>query len=804
MLKNYWRIAIRAIASNRLHTLISLAGLTIGLTTFFAIALFVQDELRYDRFHKNKDNIYRLAMDLGPDFNNPLTPMPLAPAMQATIPGIERTCRIFKNRNSRSLFTSGSKRFYESDYVYADSTFFSLFTFQKIRGDLENVLNKPHTIVLTASAARRYFGTTDAVGQIINIETEADGYEVRAVIDEMPEQSHMHMDFILSLSSMSQEHKDNWLIPFMFTYILVKEHTPVQQLETTLTTIVREHFSKQMKDQGARVTPQQLRVYLQPLTSIHLYSNARVELETNGNIVFVWIVSIAAVLILLLSAINFINLTTAAATIRLKEIAVRKAAGACRHQLIAQFLFESLLLCLLAGIMSMIAMYFVAPLVGNVTGKSLLWEQLFSKELWMVWVGGLLIVALLSGAYPAFYLSALQPGSILKNATTPLAQSVFVRRLLIVIQCMVSLVLVTGVLIISRQLRYMSTRDLGFNKEKLIVLPLHASLTPDKKRVIKSELLDYVGIQSVSFVNYVPGKEAYENQDVFIPEGRTRNEFVPMWYMRGDADLLSTMGFQLVAGRDLDPDLSSNATEYLLNETAVKTLGWTTASAVGKTLSTFGEGPDQLIKGRVIGIVKDFHFENFSHAVKPMVLGMHTRYWWNIVIRIDPKQTSDIMTFLEREWKSFQPDYPFEYYFVDENFASLWSSDRKLSRVLTIFTVLAIVVAAIGLFGLSVFTSTRRTKEIGVRKVLGASPVGIVGLLSREYLALIGTSWLIATPVTAWLGNIWLSEFVYRTSLDVFLFLLPGVAALMTAFLAVSGTSIRAALRNPVTSLRTE
>lgn len=811
MFKNYLLTSLRSLLRNKINTWISIAGLSIGLATGIMITFFIQDEFKYDQFNKKKDNIYRLALNLGTDFNNPLTPMPMAPAIEKEFPEIEKAVRLIKNRDSKSLFVYKDKRFYETDYLCADSSVFDVFSFNFIAGDSQTALKEPNTTIIDETTAKKYFGSENPLNKVIGIEGEKNGYKITGVVKDFPPQSHFHFNFLISFSSVNQNHKDNWLIPYMFTYILVKPNSQVAALEKKLTALTVKNFSAQVSRATGmswgdyqKKNKHGLSIYLQPLTDIHLHSNLRVELEPNGNYKYVYLFGIIAIFILLLSCVNFVNLTTASASIRAKEIGVRKVIGAMKNNLVSQFMFETFLLCIFSMIIALCIVYFALPAFNGLTGKEIYFSQLFGGKLLAGLAGILLVAAFLSGLYPAFYLSKLKPAKVLKGAFNPGSGGINLRRILIVSQFAISLGLIIGVMVVNNQLRFMSHRDLGFQKEQLIVLPLHADLSSTDKETVKNNLLKNNSVESVTMVNYVPGKEAYENQDVFIPQGKSKDEFVPMWYMRGDWDIVKTMGFHLLEGRDFNSHMATDSFAYILNEAAVEQLGWKPGEAIGKTLSSFGNGPDDIIPGHVIGVVKDFHFEDFTHSIKPMLLGVNPHYWWNVVVRINSKNIPNTLSYLEGQWKSFQPKYSFEYFFVDQNFSRLWTSDGKLSVILSIFTVIALGIACIGLFGLSIFAIERRTKEIGIRKVMGASFIQIINLLSKEYLILVMIAFIIASPIAAIFSNYWLRDFSYKTELSVWTFLTVGVAAIVITLLTISFKAIKTAITNPVKSLRTE
>ena len=434
--------------------------------------------------------------------------------------------------------------------------------------------------------------------------------------------------------------------------LVTRPNVAVNALEKKIDDIVIKNFATQITQKSGvswsdfqKKNGHGINVYLQPLLSIHLHSNLRVELEPNGNYKYVLLFGIIAILILLLSCVNFINLSTASASIRSKEIVVRKVVGALRKNLVRQFLFESVVQCLIAVIISLVIVSCSLPFVNHLTGKEMNLLQIFHPVLLSILAGTLILIILFSGGYPAFYLSGLQPVKLFKNSFNSNRDGVSLRRLLIVGQFTISLTLIIGVIIVGRQIYFMNHSDVGFQKDQLIVFPFHGDLPFDKKEALKTDILKYKSVQSVTMLNYLPGKEAYENQDVFIPQGKTKDQFVPLWYIRGDWDITKTMGFQLLKGRDFNPQMATDSFGYILNETAVKQLGWKTDNAVGKTLSTFGDGPDDIIQGRVIGVVKDFHFENFANTIKPLLIGASPHYWWNVAVRVNPGDISSTLAY---------------------------------------------------------------------------------------------------------------------------------------------------------------
>ena len=813
MLKNYFKVAFRHLGKQKLYSGINILGLGLGIATALLILLFIRDEQSYDQFHEKKDRIYRIAMNGGEDFHNPLTPMPLAPLLKEQLPEIQNAVRLHKNRDYEMLFSHGDTRYFESTYAYADSSFFQIFSFPLLQGSPDEVLKAPNTMVISRSAARKFFGEVDPVGKILRVENTDPGYTITGVMEDMPANSHFHFDFIFSFASMSQRHSENWLIPFMFTYIELPEGHDFRQLESKLTELAISQMNPQMQrftgntfEEFLEKEGGQYELYLQPLEDIHLHSNLRVELEANGDIKYIYIFSIVALLVLILAVINFVNLTTARATSRTKEVGVRKVVGAARKQLVTQFLTESLLQSMIATALAVLMVESILPTFNSWLGKHI--SLIGSNNwFWLVSIGVLSIaVGTLAGTYPAFYLSAFRPVKVLKGGKgNGRGGPVFLRQALVVTQFSVSVALVIGMLVISKQLNFMHDKDLGFQKEQLLSIPMRGGMTLERISTIKEELLENTAIEKVSVANYIPGQEAYENQDMFAAEGKGREEMIPLWFIRGDFDIVETLGLELLAGRSFNKALQTDSLNaYILNETAARQLGWNTDQAIGKTLSNFGNGPEDWVRNQVIGVVKDFHFEGFTNEIKPIFLAVHPAWAGNFVLRVNSGEMASVLSFLETKWAEYQPDFPFEYVFADERFGALWASEKRLGRVFTLFTFLALFIACLGLLGLSAYAVERRTKEVGIRKVLGASSVQIISLFSKDFLKLVVLAILIASPIAWYAMGHWLENFAYRTNLSAWIFVFATLLTLGIAFLTVSLQSLKAAVANPVKALRYE
>ncbi|MEP6594461.1 MAG: ABC transporter permease [Ginsengibacter sp.] len=806
MYKNYFLSVIRNLKKNFFLSFINILGLGIGIATTLVIALFINDEFKYDKFHKQPDSIYRIAMFNGEEFHNPLTPMPLAPLIEKDFTQIRKAVRIYKNRSNSQLISYNEKKFFENGCIYADSTFFDVFSFALLEGNTRTALSQPNTVIITESAAHKYFGSENPVGKTLQIDNTTPTL-VTGVMRDVPEHSHMHFDFLFSFTSMSQQHKDNWLIPFMFTYVVIPDKEAAKNIESKLTAFAVEHMNPQIKealgmtfDEMLKKNKQTYQLYLQPLTDIHLHSNLKVELEPNGNIKNIYIFTTIGILVLIVACINFINLTTVIAGTRLKEISVRKVIGATRKQLIRQFLLESLFFSFLAAIAAIILAIVILPAVNHLLGKQLVLFK-SSEILWpLVTVALAVTIGLVSGLYPAFYLSKLNTVKGFRKIIVH-NSSLDLRKILVTTQFIISSALIISICIVYQQLHYMQTKDPGFNKEQVITIPVREGMNLSQKVQLKNELLQNPSITNVSMTNYIPGQEAYENQDIFSPEGS--NEKIPLWYINTDFDFVNTMQLKLIAGRNFSKELTTDSTAYLINETAVKQLGWTSETAIGKKITAF-DSPDKTISKNIIGVIKDFQFENFATPVRPMLIGISTNSWWKYIIKVNPLTISSTLDFLKSKWSIYQPSYPFDYTFLDQYFAVFWRKEKVLASFTAGLTILAIIIACLGLLALSLFLSALRTKEIGIRKVVGASTVDIVTLLSGNILKLIVIGFCVATPIAWFVMNKWLQDFSYRIHVRWGIFFLAAAISIIIALVTIGFQSIKAAMANPVKSLRTE
>lgn len=796
MLKNYFKVVWRNIRKHRLYTFINLTGLSVGIACCTLIFLYVQNELSYDKYNKNFDQIYRLTEVLHlPTENNAraLSSPPMAPALKANFPEVLKAVRI--SYSSRYL-AYGEKKIADAEMMYADSSFFDVFTFPAVRGDLKTALIQPYSIVLTESMAKKYFGSASPVGQTMQL-SDTIPLTVTAVVKDVPAASHFRFDCVLSRSTINAMNgngeADAWFYNGFYTYLLLPKDINRSQLEKKFTDFIGAKMAKERKESGLYYD-----LKLQPLGDIHLKSNLASEIKPNSDITYVYIFSAAALLILLIACINFVNLSTAKSINRAKEIGLRKVIGASRRQLLSQFLGESFLFAFLAMLLALILVQLALPKLNELTGNTLSVLRAGPSSFAALLSGLILCIGLLAGLYPALLLSSFSPIKALKGLVKYEWQDVFMRKGLVVFQFVIAIVLITGAAFVYQQLQFLQSRKIGLNKEQLLEVEIPASYAA-KKNVLLSELKSSPAVVNASLTGFT-FKESV-NTIATIPEGAPENEVSSVASMFVDDHFLETFQVKLLAGRNFSSSFPTDSTEaFLVNEAAVKAFGWkSNEAAIGKKI-TWSMGK----KGKVIGVVQDFNFTSLHDAIKPLLLTIYPEECGYVALRIKPQEMQQTLSELSAIWKTNVPDADFQYSFLDEDFAALYKSEQNLQTVLGWFTAISIFIACLGLFGLASFTIEQRFKEIAIRKVVGASISSIVSLLSMDFLKLVFIAICFALPV-AWFGvHQWIQNFAYRISLSWTVFFAAGVAALLIAFLTTGFQAIKAALVNPVKKLRSE
>jgi len=800
MFKNYVLTALRNIKKQKAFSIINIAGLAIGMVVCILILLWVMDELSYDRYHENADRIYRLYTDanIGSHLRAPVTMAPAAPAMVSEYPEVLDAVRF--GRPTRVAVQVENRQFQEDNVCYADNSIFNIFSFSLIKGDPESALKTPYTVVLTEDIAQKYFGEEDPVGKIIKIGGENE-FAVTGVVKNVPHNSHFTFTMLRSFETLNRENSqnmENWLSIGFYTYLLLAENTNPREIEKKFSSLIDEHLGHILGALGGTLT-----LALQPLTSIHLYSDFELDISTNGDITYIYLFSSIALFVLLIACFNFINLATARSSTRAKEIGMRKTFGADRGKLVVQFLGESIIYCVFSLILALLLLEVSLPLFNSLVGRELTLNILQIPSLLGGFVGLTLLTGFISGSYPAFFLSSFHPVRVLKGNEKSGVSNKRFRNFLVIVQFSISIILIIGTITVYHQLYYMKNKKLGFNKEHVVVIPGMSDSMQQSYLSIKGELERLSGIVGVGGSDMIPGKGI--RKSLFLPEGFSEDQAQTMDFLNIDHHFIPTMGMELAAGRNFSADLATDTSEsVIINETAVEKFGWD--EPIGKTFifrPTPGTEGETTIMN-VIGVVKDFHMTSLRRKIDPLLIFYSLDGLSSFVIRISPENIMSSMELLEKKWKEIDSERSFDYYFLDESFDSQYGAEERLGNITLYFNLLAIFIGCLGLFGLAAFTAEERTKEIGIRKVLGASMVSIIGLLNKEFIKLVVIANIIAWPF-AWYGlRLWLQNFAYRINLGWSTFFLAGVLALVVALITVTYQSIKAATANPVDSLRYE
>lgn len=805
MFKNHIKIAWRTLLKHKSLFAINSIGLAIGIATALIIALFVIDEFSYDRFHKKAEQIVRVVFNAkinGEEIKEAVVMAPVGQTLKNEFPEVVQTTRIRNVGNSKITYQNSSYR--NSTLAYVDPNFFEVFTLPIIKGNTIAPLQKPNTLVVTKKQAKRYFGSTDAaIGKMVSLNNEEAVYEVTAVIEEMPKNSHFHFDILASMNSREDAQSTSWTDSNFHTYLVLQKDYDYKLLEAKLPQILKKYMGSQVQEElgvsyNEFTKDNQLGLFLQPLTSIHLESDfvASSELEQGGDIKYIYIFSAVALFMLLIACINFMNLSTAAAAKRGKEIGVKKVLGSGKNNLIYQFLTEALLTTILAMILAAVLVVCSLSFFNNVSGKELQWSYLLSPYTFIILTGLTVFIALLAGGYPAFYLSSFTPLTALKSKFSGTGNSKGIRSVLVVFQFAISVTLIFATLIIEQQMSFIQNKKLGFDKDQIVVLN-ESYLLGNNNTSLKNEILKDARVANVSHSAFAPiGPSDNNMSGIFIDNKFKRRMFV----YNIDDNYIPTMGMELIAGRNFSKDYVADSGNVILNEKAVKVLGFEKDDVLGKTfIRDTNHGKQQLT---IIGVVKDFHFKSLHQTIEPLL--MLNNPYGGLIIRAKTAQMAGLIKSIENTWNSFESSEPFHYILLDQAYNQTYLTEQKMGNILTIFTILTIFVACLGLFGLVTFTAEQRFKEIGIRKVLGSTIPQIIAMLSADFIKLVFISFLIAFPLGFYFMNIWLQGFAYHTQIQWWVFVLAGGITVFIAFVTIGWKSFKAASMNPIKSLRTE
>lgn len=799
MFKNYLKIAFRNLLKHKTYSLINILGLAVGISACLLIMIYVLDELQYDQYHEGVDRIYRgsiAARINGKDLNSVTTCAPLGEALAREIPEVEASTRLYRAGNFTTRL--GDKSFNEDKFFHADATVFRVFTIPLLKGNADKALTEPFTMIISEKMAAKYFGTEDPMGKVINTDGRID-YKVTGIFRNVPSQSHIHFDFLASLNSRDEGRDEEWLSNNLMTYVKLKDAGMYDDFQSKIQGLVFKYAGPQLK-KIVGITMEEwfknggaYNYVFQPIADIHLYSNLSGEIEPHGNIIYVYIFSAIAVFILLIACINFMNLATARSANRAKEVGVRKALGSMKTQLIYMFLTESVMVTFFAVAIAIGLSELFLPWFNELSGKSLEINFLTSPLVLSSLLITAVFVGFLAGSYPAFYLSSFDPIMVLKGKLAAGGKGLILRSTLVVLQFSISIVLIVGTMIIRDQMHYVQNKKLGFDKDHVLIIE-NAWLLRDQSLSFKQALLSVNGVSHASVSNGVPGQDI--GNTAFYIEGQQTDPRL-LWTLRSDYDFIKTLRMELAEGREFSNEFSTDSTAVVLNEAAVKILGMT--NPVGQFVYRFSE--DKPLK--IIGVVKDFNFQSLHEEIRPLIILPQGR-GSVVAVRIRPGNITATIKSVEDVWNGFQNGQPFVYAFLDEEFDALYRAEQRVSQIVGIFAGLAIFVACLGLLGLAAYMAEQRTKEIGIRKVLGASVGGIVVLLSKEFLKWVLIANVIAWPIAYYFMRSWLENFAYRIDLTVGVFLLAGVVALVIAMITVSLQAAKAATANPVDALKYE
>ncbi|RLD19583.1 MAG: ABC transporter permease [Bacteroidetes bacterium] len=810
MYKNYLKIALRNMLRSKAYSVINIFGLAIGMAATILILLFVQNELSYDKYHENSDRTYRVSRawynsDGEESLHLGQVAPPFGPLLKSDFEGIiEESARIM---NMSFLVKYGDKAIEEDNIYFADSEVFKIFSWQVIEGDLHTALDLPNSIVITQSTAQRYFGDKSPMGESMSLSLQQLPQplemKVTAVIEDIPENSHFHADFFGPMAPVEAFYggRENFMRNFgsnnFGTYLLLKEDYPYQQLQDSLGSFIDRHLTPGSSGQLASVGN---KLTLWPLASIHLTSHLDSELEANGDISYVYLYSIVALFILIIACINFINLATARSAKRAREVGLRKVMGAIRPMLIKQFIIESLVYAVLSLLIAILLVYLVLPWFNDFSQKQLSLNFIENQFLVLVILGITIITGFVAGSYPAFYLSAFKPVDTLKGEIKTGNSKFNLRSALVVFQFTLSIVLLIGVGVVNDQLEYVKNKNLGFDDNRVLALPTSQKINNEYESV-KTTLLQHPGISKVSLASRIPSGRLLDSQGARAEvDGEMKQISFRIADIHTDHDYMKTLDVPIIAGRDFDVNLASDSLEaFLLNEASVQAIGWhSNDEAIGKKFNYGGRN------GYIIGVVKDFHFESLHQEIAPMVFMITNGRSRTILLKLKDDQVDETMAYLKEQWSFLRPDYPFTSVFIDDRFDEQYANEDRLALLVTYFSGFAVIIGMLGLFGLASFTAEQRFKEIGIRKVLGASIFEILMLLTKGFTGLVVIGFIIAAPVSVFLMNKWLGTFAYHGTVSWVTIVLAGLAAILLSWLTVGFQTMKAARANPIDSIQYE
>jgi len=801
MFRNYLKTAFRNLSRQKVYTMINIAGLAIGLATCLMIMLYVSYELSFDRFFNGHDNIHRIAIKAnvsGDELNVAVTSNPMGENLMLDYPDVVSFTRIMPNSQA-VFFSIDEKSFYNEGLYYVDSSFLDIFSYNMIMGDRATALTEPYCIVLSQTLALNYYPDEDPIGKIIILNDHIN-LKITGVIKDPPKNSHLDFNCLVSyttlLEEMGIERFTDWGSLSIFTYLKLAENSTPDSLESKFPEFIERHMEDVTESGSIIFDP-----YLQKVSSIHLHSNLMAEISPNSDIGYIYTFAAIAFFALLIACINFMNLATARSARRAREVGMRKVCGAQRRQIITQFLGESILLALLAMILALILVELALPVFNNLTGLELGFDHIFST--WMI-IGLILllfIVGFLAGSYPAFYMSGFKPISVIKGNFTKSGRSKpYLRNILVIFQFSISIVLIICTGIVYMQMEFLQNKRLGFDKENIVVVPLRTERLYEKINVFDNEITNLANVKNVTFSSGVPGRSL--SGSGFVPEGGDEDAPWIIYNMRVDFGFVETMGMDLIYGRDFDPAMATDTSCVIINETLMKRLEW--EDPLGKSILSFGL--DTVIPHKILGVIEDFNFKSLHEVVEPAMILLDTDYPNFMIIRLHAGDPSKALDEIEQKWDELESNFIFDYFLLDSQFDDLYRSELAMGRLFMYFAIIAIFIACLGLLGLASYTAEQRTKEIGIRKVMGSTVGNIVFRLSIEFTRWVLLANIIAWPVAWFVMDLWLENFAYAINWQEFFWILPlaSIMSFIIALLTVSSQALRAATTDPVKALKYE
>jgi putative ABC transport system permease protein len=806
MHKSYFKIAYRTLLKNKFYAGINILGLSLGMAASILIIIFIVDELSYDKFHPQGERIYRINMQgkmNGNEFNMALSPAPMAQALKDEVPEVADAIRLGAFRTMPIRFED--KTFTEPMMLVAEANFFDFFGFELLQGDPKTALSGPDKVVLTESAAKKYFGNADAIGQVILRSSEKTPTEVTGVVPDPPHNSHLTFDMLLSGESWGYMKDLQWSSNNLYTYYRIHPESNPENVKVALDSFIQKYFGPEIEQylgislEAFLEQGNQFGYITQPIHEIHLYSNLSEEIKPSGGIQYLYVFGAIALFIIVIACINFMNLSTARSANRAKEVGVRKSVGAGKARLIGQFLSESMVYSFVSGFFALALIILALRPFNALSGKDLGLEIFANPLILLGYLGFMILIGMMAGSYPAFYLTSFSPVAVLKGKIRSGVKRSGFRNGLVVFQFIVSISLIISSMVVYKQLNFMQEKDLGFDKENVLKL-LHTRSLGTNAEAFKQELLANSGFLLASFANALPPNIDWSS--VFKTSDSNQDFLCNLNFV--DHNHLETMKYELVMGRFFSEEYPSDTGAIILNESAFRQMGWTILDG-NQRLGGFWNVNSEPIEREVIGVLRDFNFESLKSSVRPLIMTLGPNSSQEMAIRIGPGELGTKLEFLEATWKKHSDGAPFEYSFVDQNFNALFQSEQKMGNIILIFTVLAISIACLGLLGLAAYTTEQRSKEISIRKTLGASMSHLVTILSKDFTLLVLIAFVIAGPLAYYfMTNYWLSNFAYRVEVDVVLILLAGLISITISWLTVSYQSFKTAANNPVDYLKNE